>query len=269
MCSASPPVCDARNCARQFPRGLLQIGVAYDGIAAIDPLRPVPGIFMATERETPWRSRLRTAVRRKSCAMRPPSAAPIRRRTFCNAVFAEPCNLSSRSFCRFNRRGPCVRVEKMFIKEHHRSDSEVRQCPTGSTLTGTPSARSVSCPSWIPTRAHSSANNGYTEPAGPRHFRAASAGHRAGHETRCLTSRGFEHKCARRSEGENCRRGRLIAPGAAAGSGLPARFATFSSRRTSWKSRSSSPTTAARPDWRRITSIRGASQRGRPVTRSP
>ena len=233
------------------------------------PLRPVPSDLHGDRARDPLAFEVADGGTPEVVRDAPPLSGPIRRRAFCNAVFAEPCKLSSRSFCRFNRRGPCIRVEKMFIKEHHRSDSEVRQCPTGSTLTGTPSARSVSCPSWIPTRAHSSANNGYTEPAGPRHFRAASAGHRAGHETRCLTSRGFEHKCARRSEGENCRRGRLIAPGAAAGSGLPARFATFSSRRTSWKSRSSSPTTAARPDWRRITSIRGASQRGRPVTRSP
>jgi hypothetical protein len=178
----------------------------------------------------------------------PPSAAPIGAEhsamPICGILQAFPW-----LFCRFSRSGPCVRIEKVCIKEHHRSDSEVRQCATGSTLTGTPSARSVSCPSWIPPRAHSSANNGYTEPAGPCLFRAASAGHRASHdETRCVTSRGFEHRRARRSERENCRRGRLIALGAAAGSGLPARSAIFSSRRTNWKSRSSSPTTAARPD---------------------
>jgi len=57
----------------------------------------------------------------------------------------------------------------------HSSDWETRAWPTGSTATGTPSARSVSRPSRILTRAHSSARSACTESAGTRLFRVASA----------------------------------------------------------------------------------------------
>jgi hypothetical protein len=61
--------------AGELRRRRAQVRIAHDRVTPVDGLGAMPSEFVATERGTPVRSMLRTAVRRKSCMSIPGTPA--------------------------------------------------------------------------------------------------------------------------------------------------------------------------------------------------